>query len=203
MRASQGLVEKYGHAEGDPRAGQANAHLLAIAPNASSSIICAATSPSIEPYRANAYTQKTLSGSHLVKNQYLEILLENYGKNTEEVWKDIILHDGSVQHLDFLTEYEKYVFKTAPEIGQEWIIDLGADRQEYICQSQSLNLFFPPDVTKDELHYIHLDAWRKGVKTLYYLRSDAVKKADKVSEKKQRQYIIDEGQVEECVACEG
>ena len=203
VKASRELVEKYGNAEGCATAGQANAHLLAIAPNASSSIICAATSPSIEPYRANAYTQKTLSGSHLVKNQYLEIVLENYGMNTEEVWKDIILHEGSVQHLDFLTEQEKYTFKTAIEIDQRWLVDLAADRQEHICQSQSLNLFFPPDIHKGDLHDIHMMAWKRKVKTLYYLRSDTIKKADKIGEVAERQYINDEGEIEECIACEG
>ena len=121
-----------------------NSHLLAVAPNASSSIICGGTSPSIEPSRANVYTHKTLSGSYKVKNKYLEKLLRSKKMNTEEVWKDIAAHEGSVQHLDFLTDEEKEVFKTAPEINQIWIIEHAYNRQQYICQSQSVNLFFIP-----------------------------------------------------------
>ena len=129
-----------------------NAHLLAIAPNASSSIICGNTSPSIEPFRANAFTQKTKSGSNLHKNKYLTEVLNKYEMNTEEVWKGIVANRGSVQHLEFLTQDEKDTFKTAVEINQAWIIEHAAERQEYICQSQSLNLFFPPDVNKGDLH---------------------------------------------------
>ena len=158
-----------------------NAHLLAIAPNASSSIICGNTSPSIEPFRANAYTQKTKSGSHLHKNKYLEQLLEDKGANTDNVWKEIVANKGSVQHLDLLTDHEKEVFKTAVEINQAWIIEHASMRQEFICQSQSVNLFFPPDVNKGDLHNIHMLAWAKNLKTLYYLRSEAISRADNVS----------------------
>ena len=158
-----------------------NAHLLAIAPNASSSIICGNTSPSIEPFRANAYTQKTKSGSHLHKNKYLEQLLEDKGANTDNVWKEIVANKGSVQHLDLLTDHEKEVFKTAVEINQAWIIEHASMRQEFICQSQSVNLFFPPDVNKGDLHNVHMLAWAKNLKTLYYLRSEAISRADNVS----------------------
>jgi len=180
-----------------------NAHLLAIAPNASSSIICGNTSPSIEPYRANAFTQKTKTGSSLLKNKFLEKLLDKKGKNTPEVWKSIITNHGSVQHLDFLSEFEQSVFVTAVEIDQRWVIDLAAQRQEFICQSQSCNVFFPADVSKQELHNVHMMAWKKGMKTLYYLRSEAIKRADNVSDKKLREYIFDYNDEEGCLACEG
>ena len=158
-----------------------NAHLLAIAPNASSSIICGNTSPSIEPFRANAYNQKTKSGSNLNKNKFLEKVLDNYDKNTEETWKSIVVNKGSVQHLDFLSDWERMVFKTAVELNQSWVVEHAATRQEYICQSQSVNLFFPPDVSKADLHNVHMLAWAKNLKTLYYLRSEAISRADVVS----------------------
>ncbi len=180
-----------------------NAHLLAIAPNASSSIICGNTSPSIEPFRANAFTQKTKTGSSLLKNKYLEQVLEQKGKNTDEIWKSITTNHGSVQHLDFLNEHEKGVFATAVEIDQRWVIDLAAQRQEFICQSQSCNVFFPADVSKQELHNVHMMAWKRGMKTLYYLRSEAIKRADTVSDKKLREYIFDYGEEDACLACEG
>ncbi len=177
-----------------------NAHLLAIAPNASSSIICGNTSPSIEPFRANAYTQKTKSGSHLHKNKYLEQLLEGKGANTDNVWKEIVANKGSVQHLDVLTDHEKEVFKTAVEINQAWIIEHASMRQEFICQSQSVNLFFPPDVNKGDLHNVHMLAWAKNLKTLYYLRSEAISRADNVSSQVKREIIFEQ---EDCLACEG
>ena len=177
-----------------------NAHLLAIAPNASSSIICGNTSPSIEPFRANAYTQKTKSGSHLHKNKYLEQLLEDKGANTDNVWKEIVANKGSVQHLDVLTDHEKEVFKTAVEINQAWIIEHASMRQEFICQSQSVNLFFPPDVNKGDLHNVHMLAWAKNLKTLYYLRSEAISRADNVSSQVKREIIFEQ---EDCLACEG
>ena len=177
-----------------------NAHLLAIAPNASSSIICGNTSPSIEPYRANAFTQKTKSGSFLQKNKYLEKVLENYNKNDEETWKSIVINKGSVQHLDFLSDIEREVYKTAVEINQSWVIEHAAERQKYICQSQSVNLFFPPDVNKGELHNIHMLAWAKNMKTLYYLRSEAISRADNVSNKIKREIIFEQS---DCLSCEG
>ena len=183
--------------------GVRNCHLLAIAPNASSSIICGNTSPSIEPYRANAYTQKTKSGTSLQKNEYLEDILRDLGMDTPEVWKSIVTNGGSVQHLDFLDDWTKDVFKTAVEIDQRWVIDMAADRQKHICQSQSLNVFFPADVSKQELHAIHMMAWKKKVKTLYYLRSEAYKRAEKVSDEALRQRIFESIDENACVACEG
>ena len=180
-----------------------NAHLLAVAPNASSSIICGNTSPSIEPYRANAFTQKTKTGSSLLKNKYLEQLLNKKDRNTPEIWKSIITNHGSVQHLDFMNEHEKSIFATAVEIDQRWVVNLAAERQEFICQSQSCNVFFPADVSKQELHNVHMMAWKKGMKTLYYLRSEAIKRADNVSDKKLREYIFDYSDEEGCLACEG
>ncbi|HIG57937.1 MAG TPA: ribonucleoside-diphosphate reductase subunit alpha [Flavobacteriales bacterium] len=180
-----------------------NSNLLAIAPNASSSIICGNTSPSIEPYRANAFVQKTKTGSSLLKNEYLEHCLDEIGMNTADIWQNIIIHDGSVQHLEFLDQDTKDIFKTGVELDQRWLVEFAADRQEYICQSQSLNLFFPADVSKQELHAVHMMAWKKGVKTLYYLRSEAIKRADKVSDEVLRQYIFDSISDETCLACEG
>ena len=177
-----------------------NAHLLAIAPNASSSIICGNTSPSIEPFRANAYTQKTKSGSFLQKNKYLEQLLDKKGMNTDSIWKEIVANKGSVQHLDTLTPEEKEVFKTAVEINQSWVVEHAAERQQFVCQSQSVNLFFPPDVNKGDLHNVHMLAWAKNLKTLYYLRSEAISRADNVSSKVKREIIFEQ---EDCLACEG
>ena len=137
----------------------------------------------------------------LLKNKFLEKLLDKKGKNTPEVWKSIITNHGSVQELDFLTDFEKSIFVTAVEIDQRWVIELAAQRQEFICQSQSCNLFFPADVSKQELHNVHMMAWKKGMKTLYYLRSEAIKRADNVSDKKLREYIFDYD--EGCLACEG
>ena len=177
-----------------------NAHLLAVAPNASSSIICGNTSPSIEPFRANAFTQKTKSGSNLMTNKFLEEVLEKYGKNDDETWKSIVTNKGSVQHLDFLSEWELNVFKTAVEINQSWVIDHAAHRQDYICQAQSLNLFFPPDVNKADLHNIHMLAWARNLKTLYYLRSEAISRAETVSQQVKREIIFEQS---DCLACEG
>ena len=177
-----------------------NAHLLAIAPNASSSIICGNTSPSIEPFRANAFTQKTKSGSYLMKNKFLEEVLESKNANTEDTWKSIVTNKGSVQHLDVLTPEEKEVFKTAVEINQSWVVEHAAQRQEFICQSQSVNLFFPPDVNKADLHNIHMLAWAKNLKTLYYLRSEAISRADNVSNKVKREIIFEQS---DCLSCEG
>ncbi len=177
-----------------------NAHLLAIAPNASSSIICGNTSPSIEPFRANAYTQKTKSGSYLMKNKFLEDVLEKYGQNIDSTWTSIITNKGSCQHLEFLTDEEREVFKTAVEINQAWVVEHASMRQPYICQSQSVNLFFPPDVNKGDLHNIHMLAWAKNMKTLYYLRSEAISRADNVSNKVKREIIFEQS---DCLNCEG
>lgn len=151
-------------------------HKLAIAPTASISIICGGTSAGIEPIPANVYTHKTLSGSFTVKNPFLEKLLEEKGKNTAGVWSSILEHEGSVQHLDCLTQDEKDVFKTAFELDQRWVIEHAADRTPYICQSQSLNIFLPGDVNKWDLHMLHWTAWEKGVKSLYYCRSKSIQR---------------------------
>ena len=180
-----------------------NAHLLAIAPNASSSIICGNTSPSIEPFRANAYTQKTKSGSYLQKNKYLDVILRNKCKSEqeyEEVWRSIVANKGSVQHLSMRSEEQKEVYKTAVEINQSWVVEHASNRQPYICQSQSVNLFFPPDVNKGDLHNVHMLAWAKNLKTLYYLRSEAISRADNVTSQAKREIIFEQS---DCLSCEG
>src|SRR5210317_1630171 len=199
VEESKSLAIKRGEAPDMEGTGMRNAHLLAIAPNASSSIICGTTSPSIEPFRANAYVQKTMSGSFLVKNKYLEKLLEKKGINTDEIWQSIVAQKGSVLHLDELSDYEKDTFKTAIEINQQWVIEHAADRQQYICQGQSVNVFVPADVNIKELHDIHMLAWKRKLKTLYYCRSEAIKRAELVSKKIERT-IIPEA---DCLACEG
>jgi ribonucleoside-diphosphate reductase alpha chain len=203
VEASRQLAVERGEAPDAEGTGMRNCHLLAIAPNASSSIICGNTSPSIEPYRANAFVQKTKSGTSLLKNEYLEAVLQDLDQDTDEVWKSIIMNEGSVQHLDFLDDYTKDVFKTGVEIDQRWIIDLAADRQQFICQSQSLNVFFPANVSKQELHAIHMMAWKKKVKTLYYLRSEAYKRAEKISDEALRQMVVESTDENACLACEG
>jgi len=156
---------------------------MAIAPTASISIICGGSSPGIEPIAANSFTHKTLSGSFNVRNSYLKALLATYDFDTDDIWSSITTHEGSVQHLDFLSDDEKAVFKTAFELDQRWIIELAADRAPFICQSQSVNLFLPADVHKKILHDIHFEAWKKGVKSLYYCRSKSLQRAEAVSTK--------------------
>ena len=192
--------------------------MLAIAPNASSSIIMGNTSPSIEPYRANAYRQDTLSGAHLNKNKYLDKIIRDYcdtppvdgkvGMDYDEIWSSIIANDGSVQHLEWMDEWTKDVFKTSMEIDQRWIIEHAADRQQYIDQAQSLNVFFRPDSDIKYIHAVHFLAWKLGLKTMYYCRSEKLAKADKVSKKIERVIMqeidlkaVAEGDV--CLACEG
>ena len=153
----------------------------AIAPTASISIICGGTSPGVEPVAANSYTHKTLSGSYNVRNKYLEKILEKYKKNNEEIWSSITTNQGSVSQLDFLTDLEKDVFKTAFELDQKWIVSLGADRTPYISQAQSINIFLPADVHKKELHQIHFQAWKKGLKSLYYCRSKSIQRAENIN----------------------
>ena len=201
VEATKELAKERGACPDDPTGTIRNAHLLAIAPNASSSIICANTSPSIEPYRANAFTQKTKSGTSLLKNEYLEHTLDEIGMNTDEVWKSIMTNNGSVQHLEFLDDYTKDVFKTAVELDQRWVVELAADRQQHICQSQSVNLFFPANVSKQELHNVHMLAWRRRMKTLYYARSEAYKRVEVVSDEKLREFVFDDEN--SCLACEG
>jgi len=203
VAASRELAVQRGEAPDAVGTGMRNCHLLAIAPNASSSIICGNTSPSIEPYRANAFSQKTKSGTSLQKNEYLEAILQDLDMDNDEVWRSIVTKGGSVQHLEFLDDYTKDVFKTAVEIDQRWVIDLAADRQKEICQSQSLNVFFPANISKQELHAVHMMSWKKKVKTLYYLRSEAYKRADNVSEQALRQMVLSSIDENECLSCQG
>ena len=183
-------------------------HHTAIAPNASSSLIMGNTSPSVEPYRANVFRQDTLSGAFVYKNRFLKTELAALDMDNDDVWASIISNEGSVQHLD-IPEQLKEVFKTAMEIDQRWLIELAADRQQYIDQGQSINLFFPANVSIKYLHAIHFLAWKSGLKSLYYLRSEKVRKADKVGAQIKRQKIEDEIDLktvadgETCLACEG
>ena len=184
----------------------------AIAPTASISIICGGASPGVEPVAANSYTHKTLSGSFNVRNRYLVELLEKYKKNTEEVWSTITTNQGSVAHLDFLTDLEKDVFKTAFELDQKWIIELSGDRTPHISQAQSINLFLPADVHKKELHKIHFDAWKKGLKSLYYCRSKSIQRAENVNDANltdvtanvynSKKQSTDQPEYEECLSCQ-
>ncbi len=176
-----------------------NAHLLAVAPNANSSIICGCTA-SIEPIKSNAYVHRTRAGSHLIKNKYLTEVLKKYNSNTEKIWQSIIINEGSVQHLDFLSDYEKDIYKTAFEIDQAWVIEHAGDRQEYICQGQSVNLFFPSGSDKSYVNSVHIKAWKQKLKGLYYLRTSSGNQAEKVSTQVQRNALKD---AEECISCHG
>jgi len=179
--------------------GTRNAHLIAVAPNANSSIICGC-SASIEPIKSNAYVHRTRAGSHLVKNVYLQKILHTMGKDTQEVWQSIIMNEGSVQHLDFLDRGTKDIFKTAFELDQQWVIEHATDRQKYICQGQSLNLFFPAGSPKSYVNAVHIKAWRSKLKGLYYLRTSAGVQADKIGLKIERNALQD---AEECLSCHG
>ena len=211
IRATERLADERGESPDISGSGRRNAHLLAVAPNASSGIICSGTSPSIEPYRANVYTHKTLSGSYQVKNKFLEKLLIKKGltkKELDKLWKEIAGKDGSVQHLNILTDAEKEVFKTANEINQIWVIEHAYKRQEFICQAQSVNLFFTlPKATESQkthdeyMQYVN-DVHGYGankLKSLYYFRSNAARNAEDVNVKVPRIKLDDV----ECIACEG
>lgn len=184
-------------------------HWNAVAPNASSSLIMGGTSPSIEPRRANIYRQDTISGAYIVKNPQLVRELERLGLNNDDVWADIIAHDGSIAHREDIPEAVRAVFRTATEIDQRWIIELAADRQPFIDQGQSVNLFFPPDVSIPYLHACHFTAWKRGLKSLYYNRSDKLRKADRVGVVTERRRIEDDINMKAvaddttCLACEG
>ena len=210
--ANKQLGKERGEAPDAKGRGLRFSHVMAVAPNASSSIIMGNTSPSIEPFRANAYRQDTLSGAYLNKNKYLDEIIKKYCEehprtNYDEVWSSIISNDGSVQHLTQLTDEQKNIFKTSMEIDQRWLIEHAADRQEFIDQAQSLNLFFRPDTNIAYLHAVHFLAWKSGVKTLYYCRSEKLGKADKVSKRIEREIIqeLDMREIAdgECLACEG
>jgi ribonucleoside-diphosphate reductase alpha chain len=212
--ANQNLGALRGEAPDAAGTGQRFSHLMAIAPNASSSILMGNTSPSIEPLRANAYRQDTLSGSSLNKNKWLDAIIKDKCNadsklDYNEIWSTIIANDGSVQHLtDVLDDWTRDVFKTSMEIDQRWLVQHAADRQTYIDQAQSLNLFFRPDANIKYIHAVHFQAWKSGLKTLYYCRSEKIGKADKVARKIERQVMqeidlkaLAEGN--ECLACEG
>jgi ribonucleoside-diphosphate reductase alpha chain len=213
--ANKALGLERGEAPDAVGTGNRFSHLMAIAPNASSSILMGNTSPSIEPLRANAYRQDTLSGSSLNKNKWLDKIIKEKCDNDitatldyNEIWSSIIANDGSVQHLDILDDWTKDVFKTSMEIDQRWLIQHAADRQEYIDQAQSLNVFFRPDANVKYIHAVHFQAWKSGLKTLYYCRSEKIGKADKVAKKIERNVIqeidlkaLAEGN--DCLACEG
>jgi ribonucleoside-diphosphate reductase alpha chain len=212
--ANMKLGEERGEAPDAKGTGRRFSHVMSIAPNASSSIIMGNTSPSIEPWRANAYRQDTLSGAHLNKNKFLDkIIKEKCDADKEldynEIWSSIIANDGSVQHLEFLDAETREIYKTGMEIDQRWIVDHAASRQDYIDQSQSLNLFFRPDVNVKYLHAVHFQAWKQGLKTLYYCRSEKLAKADKVARKIER-HVIEEIDLkklavddEVCLSCQG
>ena len=161
----------------------------------------------MEPVAANSYTHKTLSGSYNVRNKYLQEILEKHNKNDDETWSTITTNQGSVSHLDFLTQLEKDVFKTAFELDQKWIVELGADRTPYVSQAQSINIFLPADVHKKELHKIHFQAWKKGLKSLYYCRSKLIQRAENVNNKElSTEVTIKESKenqdYEECLSCQ-
>jgi len=212
--ANKELGSERGEAPDAVGTGNRFSHLMAVAPNASSSILMRNTSPSTEPYRANAYRQDTLSGSHLNKNRYLDAIIQKLSEEHKEgwaddVWSSIIANDGSVQHLEWMDDWNKDVFKTAMEIDQRWVVQHAADRQEYIDQAQSLNVFFRPDSNIKYIHAVHFMAWKSKLKTMYYCRSDKIAKADKVSKRIEREVMkeIDlkalAGDDSICLACEG
>ncbi len=183
---------------------------MAIAPTASISIICGGTSACIEPIPANIYTHKTLSGSFVVQNPYLKALLASKSKDSTAVWNSILEHGGSVQHLDFLSPEEKDVYKTSFEIDQRWLLEFAADRTPYIDQAQSLNLYIPADVDKWDLMMLHFQAWERGIKSLYYLRSKSVQRAgfaggveaDNTADAPKFELAAQQTDYEECLACQ-
>jgi ribonucleoside-diphosphate reductase alpha chain len=208
LEASNELGMERGAAPDIGSTGRRNVYLIAIAPNASSSILCGNTSPSVEPFRANSYSQKTLSGTNIVRNKFLDKIIEDYycsvgeerrSEVIQETWKDITANGGSIQHIEWMIKEDKDVFKTAIEIDQRWIIEHAAARQMYIDQAQSINLFFPPNVDIRYLSDIHISAWEKGLKTLYYLRSEAASRVENINKKEDKYQYDTEG----CIACEG
>lgn len=201
------LAELKGAYPDGPKSGKRNAHLLAIAPNANSSIILN-TSPSIEPWKSNAYTHRTRAGSFLVKNPQLDLVFDKYTQSEsekDEIWNSVILNQGSVQHLEFLSDWEKETFKTAFELDQRWVVEHAGARQQYICQGQSVNLFFPAGSDRNYVLMTHIKAWKMGLKALYYLRTNAGVDPEKVSAKVERVALADYAgdEAEECMSCQG
>ena len=195
LEESRLLAKEKGEPSDMKGSGRRNAHLLAVAPNANSSIICGCT-PSIEPIKSNAYVHRTRAGSHLIKNKYLEKVLLKYYKNTDDMWKSIISNEGSVQHCSFLNTYEKSIFKTAFELNQEWVIEHASDRQTFICQGQSVNLFFPAGSDKAHINSVHIRAWKEADKVGTQITRDALKDGNE----NKLNALKD---AEECIACEG
>ena len=206
VEESETLAEERGECPDMEGTGRRNAHLLAIAPNANSSMIVSC-SPSIEPHKANAYTHRTRAGSHLIKNRYLEEELIKLNMDKPEIWTSIITNGGSVQQLEFLSEETKNIFKTAIEINQNVIVELAGNRQKYLCQGQSLNVFFPAGASKRYLHEVHFKAWKNECKGLYYLRTETSNRAENVAEKIELNKLTDLTDIakeeDECVACQG
>ena len=202
LEMSYQLAREHGEAPDMEGTGLRNAHLLAIAPNANSSILCGC-SASIEPIKSNIYTHRTRAGAHVVKNPYLEKLLDEKGKNTKKVWQSILENEGSVQHLEFLSDDERNTFKTAFELDQTWVVEHSAKRQEFICQGQSVNVFFPSGTDKAVVNQVHLKAWKEGLKGLYYLRTTAGVTAEKVGTKVDRNALKDFEDDDVCVSCQG
>lgn len=196
--ASRRMVSEYGEPEWCSGTGMRHTHLMAIAPTRSNSIISGEVSYGIEPIPANAYADKTSKGVFLIKNPTFESLVRSKGEDKPEVWKSIVINGGSVQHLNFLSELEKGVFLTAREINQMALIQQAAQRQKFIDQAQSLNLFFPVNVDPKWFNEVHLEAWRLGVKTLYYCRSSSVLKADAATRQSEQKPNKDE-----CLSCHG
>ena len=205
IAASEALAEEKGEYLDGIGSGRRNSHLMAIAPNANSSILLS-ISPSIEPWKSNAYTHRTRAGSHQVRNPELERLLTakiSDPTKRESLWSSITTNAGSVQHLDCLNEWEKEVFKTAFELDQRWVVGHAADRQPFICQGQSVNLFFPAGSDRHYVLMTHIKAWKEGLKGLYYLRTTAGVDADKVGTKVERVALKDYVETEECLSCQG
>ncbi len=207
-KASKKLAEERGSCPDAEEYGFAErfSNKTAVAPTASISIICGGASPGIEPIAANSYTHKTLSGSYNVRNRYLKEILQKHSKDDDDTWSTITTNQGSVSHLDFLTDHEKLVFKTAFELDQKWIIELGAERTPYISQAQSINIFLPADVHKKELHQIHFQAWKKGLKSLYYCRSKSIQRAENInnglSTATPKEESKENQNYEECLSCQ-
>jgi ribonucleoside-diphosphate reductase alpha chain len=202
LEATYQLASERGECPDGEGTGVRNMHLLAIAPNANSSILCGC-SASIEPSISNCYVHRTRAGSHTVRNKYLERVLDEHGKNTKATWKSIIENEGSVQHLEFLSDSERDTFKTAFELDQNWVVEHAGKRQEFICQGQSVNVFFPAGTDKAIVNQTHLKAWKEGLKGLYYLRTTSGITAEKVGTKVDRNALKDFTDTDECVSCQG